>query len=112
MKDGCRDARGEPGVLRICSAKLPRWARWSGLLAAIFIDPGGERPNEAVDVLRDCSGDGTWCSFLLPSACSAIVEDALDARCGVLRKERLLYEDCMSLARYRRQECSGLSSDE
>lgn len=80
MKEGWRDARGEAGAPRICSAKLPRCDRWSGLDMDmdmdILSDPGGgERPSEAVELLRDCSGEGVGCSFLLASA-SAMVEGA------------------------------------
>lgn len=63
--EGCREARGDPGPPRICSAKLPRCECGLGL------DPmarpgGGERPSEAVELLRLCRGDGMWPSrFLL-----------------------------------------------
>ena len=65
-KDGCRDARGEPGPPRICSAKLPRCECGLGLgLDPIARPGGGERPSEAAELLRDCSGEGTRPSLLL-----------------------------------------------
>ena len=84
VREGCLDARGEPGVPRICSAKLPRWERGSGLEAIFSAGGGGERPMEAVELLRDCSGEGMWPSFLVASALSAIV----GGRCGVFGKVR------------------------
>lgn len=46
---------------------------------------GGERLSEAVELLRDCSGDGTWPSLFLlgVSKDSAIAVDSCDAECGV-----------------------------
>jgi hypothetical protein len=52
VREGCREARGDDGVPRICSAKLPRWDRASGL-EAILSAGGGERPSDAVELLRD-----------------------------------------------------------
>lgn len=72
MRLGWRDARGDPGVPRICSAKLPRCERGSGLEAILRAAGGGERPKEAVELLRDCSGEGMWPSFLGVSPCSAM----------------------------------------
>jgi hypothetical protein len=72
VREGCRDARGDDGVPLICSAKLPRCERGSGL-DAIFGGGGGERPNEAVELARECSGEGTRPSFLVASAGSAMV---------------------------------------
>lgn len=88
MREGCRDARGEAGVPRICSAKLPRWPRGSGL-EAIFSAGGGERPIDAVELLRDCIGDGVALpSFLfLVSVFSLIVESNRDAGAGWGGKE-------------------------
>lgn len=79
--DGCREARGEPGPPRMCSAKLERCACGFGLdPMAIF--GGGERPRDAVELLSDCRGEGTWPSFLLGvSKESAIAERVM--LCGV-----------------------------
>ena len=85
-REGCREARGEPGPPRICSAKLPRWPCGDGL--PIARPGGGERPSEAVELLRDCSGEGTWPSLFLlgVSKDSAIVEEGaiLSAGCDGL----------------------------
>ena len=72
MREGWRDARGDDGVPRICSAKLPRCERGSGL-DAIFRAGGGERPREAVELASECSGEGTRPSFLCASAWSAMM---------------------------------------
>lgn len=81
VREGCLDARGDAGVPRICSAKLPRWERGSGLEAIFSAGGGGERPTEAVELLSDCSGEGMWPSFLLASAWSAIVDWTAGAGC-------------------------------
>lgn len=92
---GWREARGDPGVPRICSAKLPRWARGSGLDAILRAAGGGERPMEAVELLRDCSGDGMWPSFLRVSAFSAMA-GAIQQSAGCCRRCRVLELDVCS----------------
>lgn len=83
-REGCREARGEPGPPRICSAKLPRWVCGLGL-DAMARPGGGERPSEAVELLSDCSGEGTWPSLFLlgVSQDSDMAVGRCDAECGV-----------------------------
>jgi hypothetical protein len=76
VSEGCLEARGDDGVPRICSAKLPRCERGSGLPAILSAGGGGERPRDAVELLRDWIGVGMWPSFLFAS-CSAMVEGAM-----------------------------------
>jgi hypothetical protein len=76
VSEGCLEARGDDGVPRICSAKLPRCERGSGLPAILSAGGGGERPRDAVELLRDWIGVGMWPSFLVAS-CSAMVEGAM-----------------------------------
>ena len=73
--EGCREARGEPGPPRICSAKLPRCVWGLGLVA--MRPAGGERLSEAVELLRDCRGEGTWPSFFLLGVSAIATEGAM-----------------------------------
>jgi len=77
VSDGCRDARGEVGVPRICSAKLPRCERTSGLEAILSAGGGCERPSDAVELFRDCGA----LSFAFASAWSMVV-DGCHGRCA------------------------------
>lgn len=92
--EGCREARGEPGPPRICSAKLPRCVWGLGLVA--MRPAGGERPREAVELLRDCRGEGTWPSFFLlgVSKESAIATEGAMLSAGVDGIECALLPRC------------------
>jgi hypothetical protein len=82
VSDGCREARGEVGAPRICSAKLPRCERGS-VLEPIVSAGGGDRAMDVFGLLRDCSGEGeeAVCPFLFAFAFSwsAMVVGTLDA---------------------------------
>jgi hypothetical protein len=41
---------------------------------------GGERPMEAVELLRDCSGEGMWPSLLFVLLWSAMIEGCTKVR--------------------------------
>lgn len=52
MREGCRDARGEVGVPRMCSTKLERCEE-CGLGLPILSAGGGVRPIEDTELLRE-----------------------------------------------------------
>lgn len=82
VSDGCREVRGDVGAPRICSAKLPRWERGSAL-EPILSAGGGDRAIDAVELLKDCSGEGEGvvCPsfFVFALSLSAMMEGTLDA---------------------------------
>jgi hypothetical protein len=82
VRDGCRDARGEVGVPRICSAKLPRCARGSGLELILRAGGAWERPIDAVELLIDWLGDGDTSPSFAFARSSAMAEDAIGAVWG------------------------------
>jgi hypothetical protein len=57
---------------------------------------GGERPREAVELLRDCRGEGTWPSFFLlgVSKESAIATEGVMLSAGVDGMECALLPRC------------------
>lgn len=69
--EGWRDARGEVGTPRICSAKLERWGL--GLELILRLGGGCERARDDSELLSDCSGDGV----VLPLFCGVLTGSAI-----------------------------------
>jgi hypothetical protein len=70
VSDGCRDARGEVGAPRICSAKLER----CGLGVEPILSAGGiVRPMEDVELPRDSflssTADSPWSAIAKAGSC-------------------------------------------
>ena len=64
MREGCRDARGEVGVPRMCSAKLERCEEAGLGLEPSLSAVGGVRPMEDTELFREGSFTSIACSLL------------------------------------------------